>query len=195
MKKLILTFDDGPDNRYTGELLDLLKQEQIRAAFFVVANNALQCPELIKRMKEEGHTVGLHSLEHRHAYLCGYHYMKKDFLESMRILERFGGRILYYRPPWGVRNLFTGKFLRQYQLKMVLWDVMAEDWKGSSTPVMIADKIEKRVFDGAVICLHDAGEKSGGAKGAPRNTIEGLRLVIPKLRKEGYEFVTLEELT
>ncbi|MGB8455891.1 MAG: polysaccharide deacetylase family protein [Anaerocolumna sp.] len=67
MKKLILTFDDGPDRRYTGQLLDLLKQEQIKASFFVVAKNARKSPELIMRMKDEGHTVALHSLDHKHS--------------------------------------------------------------------------------------------------------------------------------
>jgi peptidoglycan-N-acetylglucosamine deacetylase len=193
MKKLILTFDDGPDLRYTGKLLDLLKQEQVRASFFVVAKNAEKSPELIMRMKNEGHTVALHSFEHRHAYLSGYHYMKKDFKKSMEILKKLGCNIHFYRPPWGARNLYTNKFVKQYQLRMVLWDVMAEDWKAKSTPQMIAGKIENRVFDGAVICLHDAGENSGGAKDAPIHTIEGLRLVIPKLKKAGYEFLTLEE--
>lgn len=193
MKRLILTFDDGPDRRYSGKLLDLLKQEQVRASFFVVAKNAEKFPELILRMKDEGHTVALHSLEHRHAYLSGYRYMKKDFKESMDILKKLGCKIHFYRPPWGVRNIYTRKFLNQYQLRMVLWDVMAEDWKAKSTPRMIARKIEERVYDGAIICLHDAGENSGGAKGAPLHTIEGLTLVIPKLKKAGYEFLTLEE--
>jgi peptidoglycan/xylan/chitin deacetylase (PgdA/CDA1 family) len=76
---------------------------------------------------------------------------------------------------------------------MILWDVMAEDWKAGNTPEIIAGKIEKRIFDGAVICLHDGCEKYGGAKGAPNQTIEALKLVLPKLKREGYQFITVEE--
>ena len=76
---------------------------------------------------------------------------------------------------------------------MVLWDVMVGDWKAGNTPEIMAKKIEKKIFDGAIICLHDGCEKYGGATGAPFNTIEALKIVIPKLKEEGYEFVTVEE--
>jgi peptidoglycan/xylan/chitin deacetylase (PgdA/CDA1 family) len=193
MKRLVLTFDDGPNPLYTGKVLDILKENQIKASFFVVAQDAIRSPELIKRMKEEGHCVGLHSLEHRHAFLCGYHYMKHDFAKSMELLQSINCHIHFYRPPWGVRNLFSKRFINKYNLHLVLWDVMAQDWKASSTPEMIADKIEKRIFDNAIICLHDSGDKYGGAKGAPLHTIEALKKVLPKLKEKGYEFVTVEE--
>ena len=67
--RLVLTFDDGPDGRYTGTLLDLLKEEQIPAAFFVVGNHAAKEPELVQRMAAEGHIVGSHSIEHRNALI------------------------------------------------------------------------------------------------------------------------------
>lgn len=193
MKKLMLTFDDGPENPYTSIILNLLKNEGIKATFFVVANNAKAMPEIIERMKQDGHTVALHSLEHRHPLLCGIKYMKRDFEESLKIMGDLSCNIRFYRPPWGARNLFTKKLLQKYSLKMVLWDIITKDWKEESTPEMIADIIDDKVFDGAVICLHDGGEKTGGAKGAPYNTIKALRIIIPKLKKDGYEFVTVEE--
>lgn len=193
MKRLVLTFDDGPDVKYTGRLLDLLKKEGMKATFFVVAKNAAACPELIQRMKKEGHCIAFHSLEHRHAYLCSYRYMKHDFSKSLELLQNMNCPVKFYRPPWGARNIFTKRFVNQYHLHMILWDVMAEDWKAGNTPEIIAGKIEKRIFDGAVICLHDGCEKYGGAKGAPNQTIEALKLVLPKLKREGYQFITVEE--
>ena len=78
-KFLSLTFEDGPDKKYTGELLDLLKKYNIKATFFVVAKFAEENYELIKRMEEEGHTIGLHSLEHKNALLNGPLYTNKVF--------------------------------------------------------------------------------------------------------------------
>lgn len=193
MKRLILTFDDGPNAAYTGKLLDLLRDSNVKATFFVVAKNAARLPELIQRMKKEGHGIALHSLEHRHALVCSYSYMKYDFAKSIELLQNLNCRMIYYRPPWGVRNLFTKSFVKKHKLHMVLWDIMVGDWRSKHTPKMLEDRIVKRVFDGAVICLHDGGENYGGDKGAPFNTIEALKNVIPKLKEDGYEFVTVEE--
>lgn len=193
MKRLVLTFDDGPSPVYTEQLLDLLKSENIEATFFVVAENAAKMPETISRMKREGHCVALHSLAHRHAFLCGYHYMKYDFAKSLTIMKGLGCRIHFYRPPWGVRNLFTHKFISKYHLKLVLWDIMAGDWKARTTPEMITETIERKAFDGAVICLHDGCEKYGGAKGAPFHTIDALKTALPRMKGRGYQFITVEE--
>ena len=73
--EIALTFDDGPDKRYTEKLLDVLKENDIQAMFFVVAKNAEKEPEIIKRMLRENHIVGLHSLEHRNAWLYSYSYV------------------------------------------------------------------------------------------------------------------------
>ncbi len=193
MKRLVLTFDDGPDPIYTRKIIDILKDEKIKASFFVVAKNAAQYPELIERMKKEGHCIALHSLEHRHAFLCGYRYTKTDFAKSLELLQNMNCNIRFYRPPWGVRNIFTRMFVKKHNLHMVLWDVMVGDWKAGNTPETLANKIQKKVFDGAIICLHDGCEKYGGAKGSPFNTIDALKIVIPKLKEEGYSFVTVEE--
>ena len=127
MKQLAITFDDGPDPRYTGLLLDLLKEHQIPATFFVVATNAKNNPDLIHRMLAEHHQVAMHSYSHRHAWLSSYPYMKKDFQYSFEIMKELGCRPCCYRPPWGARNPFTGYFLKQYGLRLVLWDVMVQD--------------------------------------------------------------------
>lgn len=193
MKRLALTFDDGPNPIYTQKILDLLKDTGTRATFFVVAEQAVQYPKLIDRMQKEGHIIGLHSLEHRHAYVSSYAYMKNDFSESLELLNGLNCNIRYYRPPWGARNFFTGRFVKKYHLQMVLWDVMVGDWKASKSPEMIAVQIMKKTFDGAIICLHDGGENYGGDEGAPFNTIDALKVLIPKLREKGYEYITLED--
>jgi peptidoglycan/xylan/chitin deacetylase (PgdA/CDA1 family) len=193
MKKLVLTFDDGPNPLYTPKLLDVLKVHKVKATFFVVARDAMRYPELIERIKKEGHGIALHSLEHRHALLSGYVYTKNDFSKSIKLLNILKCNIKFFRPPWGVRNLFTAKFIKKHNLHMVLWDIMVEDWKIKNTPGMLAGRIYKKVFDGAIICLHDGGEKHGGDYGAPLHMIKALQMVLPKLKKDGYEFVTVGE--
>ncbi|UWD50063.1 polysaccharide deacetylase family protein [Clostridioides difficile] len=192
--KIALTFDDGPDKRYTEKLLDVLKENDIKAMFFVVAKNAEKEHEIIKRMLRENHVVGLHSLEHKNAWLYSYNYVKKDFIESKNIMKNLGVDVNYYRPPWGHTNIFSNQFVKKYNLNMILWDVMAEDWSKDSTVEIIVNKLIDRTKENSIICLHDAGENSGGAVGAPERTIEALKIAIPKLKASGFKFVTPERM-
>lgn len=192
--EIALTFDDGPDRRYTEKLLDVLKENDIKAMFFVVAKNAEKEPEIIKRMLRENHVVGLHSLEHKNAWLYSYNYVKKDFIESKNIMKNLGVDVNYYRPPWGHTNIFSTQFVKKYNLKMTLWDVMAEDWSKDSTVDIIVNKLMNRTKENSIICLHDAGENSGGAVGAPERTIEALKIAIPKLKASGFKFVIPERM-
>ncbi|BCJ93187.1 polysaccharide deacetylase familiy protein [Anaerocolumna cellulosilytica] len=193
MKKLVLTFDDGPNPLYTEKLLEVLNAHKVKATFFVVTKDAICNPKLIERMKQDGHEIALHSLEHRHALLSGYIYTKNDFTKSIKLLKMLNCKIRFYRPPWGVRNLYTANFTKKHNLHMVLWDVMVEDWRVKNTPGILASRINRKVFDGAIICLHDGGERHGGDYGAPLHMIKALQMVLPKLKKEGYEFVTVGE--
>lgn len=189
-KVLFLTFDDGPDPHYTSELLDLLEQHQVPATFFTVASYAKEHPMIVERMKQEGHVVGFHSSSHRDAWTMGPTHTEKDFKDSMEIYENLGVNVHFYRPPWGRVNMCTLADVKSKQMKMVLWDVMAQDWKANTSSDVIAQKLRKRVSNGKVICLHDGR----GKKEAPARTIEALKKVLPEWIKEGYRFATVEEL-
>ncbi len=192
--EIMLTFDDGPDERYTNKLLDILKENDVKATFFVVAENAKKNPHIIHRIHDEGHTIALHSLSHRNALFYSYGYTKKDFEKSIEIMKNFNYHINYYRPPWGHSNIFTNFFVKKYNLKMILWDVMAEDWSKYATVTSISSKLLLRTDENSIICLHDAGENSGGALDAPLKTAEALSTVLGKLKQEGYKFITPERL-
>lgn len=194
MKSLVLTFDDGPDSRYTPVLLDLLKHENIPAAFFVVGRHAQAHPELIHRMISEGHTVGGHTMAHKNALLCTPSEIRQDFKEAIRLHQELTGDALrFFRPPWGISSPFVNNYIRKYQMRKILWDVMAEDWKAGTTSSLISAKLKDRIFDDAVICLHDAGEDTGGAKGAPLRTIDALIHTIPWIKAQGYQFISMDE--
>jgi len=157
-KVIYLTFDDGP-SKYTNELLDLLKKYDIKATFFCVANFAKDHEDIIRRMKNEGHLIALHSLKHKNAMLQGPLETKRDLETSLDIMNSFGIDIKYYRPPWGDSNLCLLRYLREKGISLILWDVMAEDWEAGSTKNMIQTKLLTRTKPGDIICLHDRKRK------------------------------------
>lgn len=187
-RRLYLTFDDGPSREYTGRLLGLLSHYQIKASFFVVAEFAEENPDLIVRMKEEGHLVGIHSVQHKNALFRSRGFIRNDLIKSIEIMEKMGCKVHYYRPPWGHLNLWTLFFVRRLDLRLILWDVMAEDWSAKETVRSIREKLLRRVFPGAVICLHDGR----GAAGAPGRTLEALKESIPVLLEQGYVFERMD---
>lgn len=188
-KTIYLTFDDGPSSEYTEMLLDVLKKYNVKASFFCVAEFANENEKIIKRMRKEGHLIGLHSLKHENAYLMDVFKTNKDFRESMQIMNKLGQDITYYRPPWGDLNLASLFNIKRYNLKLVLWNVMAEDWEGDSTPFDIEVKLLRRIQGGDIICLHDGR----GENEAPSRTIEALDKVIPILLGKGFKFEMVDK--
>ena len=188
---MLLTFDDGPNEIYTAKLLDTLKQHEVKAIFFVVAKNAQKYPHLIQRMIDEGHEIGLHSLEHKNAWLHSYFYTKKDFEQSLKIMKHLNVNCHYYRPPWGHMNLFTSYFIKKHNLKLCLWNVMIQDWKNHSD-IILSERLIKQCKANSIICLHDSSNDSHTDKGAPLNTISALDLAIPQLRTNGLNFIAIE---
>lgn len=184
---LYLTFDDGPSSEYTPRLLDLLQQYDIKVSFFVVGRAAEKHPEIIHRMKEEGHFIGLHSLEHCSAYLMTPQRTKKDFAESLQILRRLDIEPRGYRPPWGHQTPWSRKEAERQDLEIMLWDVMAEDWRKNTTSEEIAGKLWERVTPESIICLHD-----GRCGQAPERMIDALEIVLPRWIERGYQFKRMD---
>lgn len=150
---------------------------------------ASKYPNIIERFKDEGHTIALHSLRHKNAMLQGPFETSRDLNKSLEIMQNFDTEIKFYRPPWGDLNLVLLYKLKKANVKLILWNVMAEDWEKDTTPEIIADKLLKRVKNGSIICLHDGR----GSNMAPKRTIEALRKVIPIFLEKGYIFKTIYE--
>jgi peptidoglycan/xylan/chitin deacetylase (PgdA/CDA1 family) len=189
-RAVMLTFDDGPDPRYTGLLLDLLRRERVKATFFVVLSRADRHPELIERMLREGHSLALHGYEHKSALWRSPRALREDFAHSREVLQRRHWQVAYCRPPWGHFNLASMAAIRGLGLQPVTWSVMAQDWKSNTTGHAIYYKLLRRVAPGCIICLHDAG----GAQDAPLRTQEALREALPALKMRGLHFVTADDL-
>ncbi len=189
-KRLCLTFDDGMDPRYTPQLLDLLARHKIHATFFVLAATAEQYPEILRRIEKEGHTIALHSFDHKNQILALPHRLCRDFKKSMEIFRAQGVKVSFYRPPWGHITPLGLWLCRKYQLHMVLWTVISGDWKKDMTVELLCQKLHQQVQSSAVICLHDGRGKNA----APLKTIGALEQMIPFWKEEGYVFETIPEL-
>lgn len=187
--KLYLTFDDGPHPVYTVRILDLLDKYNVKASFFVVGEFAKENPEIIKRMKDDGHLICMHSLKHKNGLFQTPFDTTRDFESSIKILDELGVKPNYFRPPWGHFNLATASELRKNNLSPVLWDVMAKDWSGSTSSQEIMIKLSQRTSAGDIICLHDGRGKNE----APIKTIEALEAMIPLWLSRGYSFETVDK--
>ena len=181
---IYLTFDDGPDVDYTNSYLDILKSNNIKATFFLVAIKANKNKDIVHRIINEGHSIGLHSYDHKNSWLMTPNQMKKDFIKSTDILNGFDYLISLYRPPWGFFNLFTNYYARFHNLKTVLWTRSNKDWKEKTPVDYIVNNTIDNIKPGDILLFHD----SGGDKSAPQNTLLALDRLIPTLLEKGYTF-------
>lgn len=188
-----LTFDDGPHPEYTPKLLDVLRSCGVRATFFVIVEHALKYPEIVERMKAEGHEVQVHG--ERHLFVPFLHpgSTYRQCVGAGQILQqRFGVRANIYRPTWGACNLATLFYLPRHGMKMLLWSVMVGDWRRTD-PGELVRRVTNKLSDRAVIVLHDSDWSYGAEKGAPLHVIAAIPLIAQAVRERGCEFVLASE--
>lgn len=186
-KKIALTFDDGPHYKYTEEILDILAEYNIKATFFVVGKLAELHPELVVREITEGHEVAGHTWSHPHLTKISEEALIKEINATEEILFEIAEyRPRLFRPPEGKCGELVRKVAGKLDYKVILWTVDTRDW--AHTP---SEKISECVLNntrsGSIILCHDF-------VGYDSPTPAALRLFIPKLLEEGYEFVTVSDL-
>lgn len=187
------TFDDGPDPSYTPRLLDLLKEYKLKATFFVLGSKAEKYPELILRIHQEGHLIGIHNYVHQANWLIAPWKVRRQITRSVDMIERTTGvRPIHYRPPWGLVTLFD--YFLQKKYRMVLWSLMVGDWWSRGGSIKIKNRLLKRLKGGAVILLHDSGTTWGANLDAPLHTIEALEDVFKEICLQGYQCVRVDEM-
>lgn len=181
-KKLIaLTFDDGPSAATTPRLLEILREKNVKATFFVVGNMAQRSPDLVRAEVAAGHEVGSHTTGHQNLKLLSAEGVKAEVAEMDRIfMEILGKPVPFVRPPYGNLNDIVRTNIGQ---PMILWTIDPEDWKVRDAATVRARVVEA-AFDGAVILVHDIHA----------STIEAVPGMIDDLRAQGYEFLTISEL-
>ncbi len=189
-KALYLTFDDGPNEPYTSQILDILKTFGARATFFVCGENIERHPQSLKNIYDAGHAIGNHSFSHniKHVLLAGQ-ILKDEIMRTNRHIKMYTGVDNHlYRSPWGLCMPWLKPWLKQNGFFTYHWNIMAFDW--SQPPAnFIADHIIKRAFPGAIVLLHDGHENIGTDR---RQTVKALSAVLGELAGQGYSFHSLD---
>ena len=179
--QVALTFDDGPHQTCTPALLDGLKQRGVKATFFLMGENIAGKEALVQRMQEEGHLIGNHSYRHIQMTKEGAEQACAEIEQTEEIIRSItGSRPEYLRPPYGAWN---EQLECRVNLTPVLWNVDSLDWKLQNTE-RIVRQVEKDVKSGDIILMHDIFKPS----------VEAALRIVDDLQKQGYEFVTVEEL-
>ena len=173
-----LTFDDGPDIRYTPLLLDGLKERNVRVSFFLLGEKVEQYPELVERMQKEGHLVGNHTYHHVQLNKLNETKAREEILKTNNLIyETTGVYPLYLRPPFGAwkKNLELC-----VEMLPVFWTIDTLDWKVKNTEKIVRT-VKEQIEDGAIILMHDEYDTS----------VEAALQVVDELKNQGYELVTV----
>ncbi len=184
---LALTFDDGPAPPHTDRILEVLAREKVPAAFFCLGRDAARHPELVRRMQREGHLVGSHTQNHANLLFCLPGRSRREILEGQASMARIlGQEPRWFRPPFGMRTPWTVRQARDLGMTTALWSNCPRDWQLPGAEVL-ARRVVDRARPGDVVLLHDGG-------GDRSQTVQALEILIPELRRKGFEFVRLDAL-
>lgn len=192
-KRVALTFDDGPDAKFTPRVLRVLAEKKVPAAFFCVGQRVEQNPEIAKQIHDQGHLIGNHSFHHGMWINFGLHGTLRSEIDACNaaIAKAVGVTPALYRPPHGFKNPALGDVLGQRQMTVIGWQVRGFD-AVSSDAVRITTRIVNGAKPGGVITLHDGAGLQGSDDRGP--TVEALAVIIDGLRARGFKFVRLDEL-
>lgn len=181
IKKVALTFDDGPHPRYTEQLLEGLRKRNVCVTFFVLGQSAERYPELIREMAQDGHLIGNHTYSHmqltrRNGQRFAEELQKTDAV----IFEITGQHTEFVRPPYGA---WDKRYEESLNMIQVLWNVDPLDWCCSDAGTVVSRVVEK-TNENSIILLHDVYASS----------VEAALAIIDELSARGYEFVTVDEI-
>jgi peptidoglycan/xylan/chitin deacetylase (PgdA/CDA1 family)/GT2 family glycosyltransferase len=192
--RIALTFDDGPNEPYTSQVLGILERYGIKATFFIIGQNARRYPEVCQQIVKAGNIIGNHSYHH-YKSLClrrNKEVARDIELAHQAIYECTGLEPKLFRPPHGFRTPWMMRTVRNLGYTVVTWDNMTGDWNANKSAEDIERTIIQRAKPGGVIVLHD------GRDSRPRydrsQMLQALPFVIGTLKRRGFDFVTIPEL-
>jgi peptidoglycan-N-acetylglucosamine deacetylase len=185
INEVALTFDDGPAPKTTDTILDILKKNQVPAAFFMIGERAVEHPHLVQRIADEGHLIGNHSYSHHALFdLFPRSEMVRELRATNKAIEKMvRKRVHLFRPPYGVTTPALAKAVSKTKMTPVGWSLRSFDTVAKS-PDQLINKINKQVKPGDVILLHDTKAV----------TAEALQNIIDAIRQKGLKIVPVDEL-
>ena len=185
-KRIALSFDDGPHPRFTPIILDLLARYGIKATFFMIGSNVKNYPTIARAVMEHGHEIGNHTFTHPHMRMLTDEELRNEVQKTEDILAQNGiPRPRLFRPPEGFRSKQQVKMLSDVGYTTVIWSLDTNDWQGRASTEIVS-VVLGGIRGGDILLFHDYTSQ--------KNTITALEELIPKLLKDGYEFVTVSEL-
>ena len=189
-RAIALTFDDGPSES-TPRILELLADHNARATFFMCGANAARLPAIARLAAEAGHEIGNHSYHHSRFDFRAREFMHVDMEDAQRAIAAAAGVTpVLFRAPYGVRWFGLGAVQRELGLTGVMWIAIGLDWK--LPPEKVAKRLLASARNGAIFCLHDGREKVENPD--VKSTLGALAILLPALRKKGFDLVTVTEL-
>lgn len=191
-RELALTFDDGPDPNSTRRVLQILRDKNAKATFFLIGHKVEQHPEVVREIVKAGHDVALHGFRHDRLFsLRSPRYVQEDIERCQRAIESAcGERPLLFRPPIGFVSPRTAEGAKRAKVLLVDCSVRAYDGTGRQSARSVTRRIERGLERGAIVLLHDAAEKGDFIPPA----IEALPDLLDSIERRGLKPVTLKQL-
>ena len=185
-KVVYFSFDDGP-GKYTPDVLQILKDNDIKATFFMIGKNAESRTDYVKQVHSDGHIIGNHTYDHLDMKKLSYDAQMDELTKTNNIIENAisGINVHYFRPPYGNFNDDTLNVLSKLGMEKVLWTVDPRDWSGIPANE-ISNAVLSNVKDGSVVLMHDGVANSS-------ETAKALPGIISTLKDRGYKFETLDK--
>ncbi|MBP1930018.1 polysaccharide deacetylase family protein [Ammoniphilus resinae] len=187
-KIVAITFDDGPDPKYTPIILEILHEQGVRATFFVLGNQAEGNDPLLQWMVKAGHEIGNHGYSHPNMKKLTRAEVYTQIKKAERvILSATGKKPECYRPPGGVITPAILRATYEAGYELIHWSIDPKDWKKSRTAEVITGSLKNKVGAGDIVLFHDGGVNQ-------EESIKALVPFIEDLREQGYRFVTVSEM-
>lgn len=188
-KQIALTFDDGPNDPHTLNLLDLLAKHNLHATFFLIGRYVRQRPDIVQEIARRGHVIGNHTFTHPLLIFQSRASVRQEISQCHNaIKDAIGEHSNLFRPPFGGRRPAIFRIVREFGLEPVMWNVTGFDWNAPSAEY-IENKITARFRGGSVILLHDGSHLQFGADRS--KTVRAVEHLIARYQAEGYEFATI----
>ncbi len=189
-KVIALTFDDGPHPTYTNQILDILKEYDVKATFFVLGKFAEAYPDIIIRQWQEGHEIGNHTYSHVDAKRVSKKVLYNEYKKTQEIIENLiNHQPRLFRPPYGSFDSQALDIMEMHDSIIVLWSAHqdSKDWSNPDVEEIVNTTLSN-IRNGDIILFHDYVYYDESS------TVEALKEIIPELKSRGYRFVTISEL-
>ena len=191
-RKIALTFDDGPNDPYTLNLVEILAKHDAQATFFFIGRYVQQRPDIAREVAKAGHAIGNHTFTHPNLIFSSAVQVQTQLEECERALDdAVGEHSNLFRPPFGGRRPVSLRVARSLGLDTIMWNVTGWDWK-LGTADYIEKKVRRQIRGGDVILLHDGAHTGMGADRS--QTVIVTDRLITRYKAEGYEFVTIPQM-